>query len=638
MERQQTYHSRRDNSRVAVQSFGRFLSKMVMPNIGAFIAWGILTACFNENGWIPNAHLANMIGPMITYMLPLLIGYTGGKMIADTRGGVVGTVATMGVVAGTNIPMFLGAMIAGPLGGLCIKRLDKYFKHRVPMGFEMLVNNFSAGIVGVILAVAGYVIVGPIVELLSLTMEQAVYWLVHRNLLFLASVFIEPGKILFLNNAINHGVLGNLGIQQAKEIGKSVFFLLEANPGPGLGILLASYWHAKKSIRETVPGAMIIHFFGGIHEIYFPYVLANPLLFLAVIGGGMSGVLVMNLTQIGLVATPSPGSIFAVLAMTPKSDLLGVLLAVLVSTCVTFVIARVLMIGGGKRLNEGETLDLAEQQIIDAVTDRQTAIKAEAPPNETLDFDRWATGRQIRKMIFACDTGMGSSAMGAALISKMIADEHIQIDVENTSIDDIPFDADIVVTFESLKARAIKASPKAYHIGLTDFLYKPQYEAFIKRIKPYCINEEGTIAMSTPKEILLKSNILLNQASVSKEEAIRFAGELLLKSGYVEAEYIEGMLAREAKFTTFIGNGVAIPHGENEVKDKILASGIVVIQYPNGVDFGDGNIVKLVIGIAGKGNEHIQLLSNIAEAIEDEALLAQMTTTDQPEFMYKLLA
>lgn len=621
--------------RIAVQRFGRFLSRMVMPNIGAFIAWGLLTACFNENGWLPNDNLAKMIDPMITYMLPLLIGYTGGKIVADNRGAVVGTVAAMGVVAGTDIPMFLGAMIAGPLGGLCIKKLDGYLKNKVPMGFEMLVNNFSAGITGVILAIVGYWLVGPVVELLSLTLESAVYWLVKRNLLFLASVFIEPGKILFLNNAINHGILGNLGIQQANEIGKSVFFLLETNPGPGLGILLASYWHAKKSVRETVPSAVIIHFLGGIHEIYFPYVLANPLLFLAVIGGGMSGVLVMNLLSIGLVATPSPGSIFAVLAMTPISDLLGVLLAVVVSTVVTFVIARLLMLQFFKS-NETKAVEILP--VKDSATIAEEVLTAESQLVETEHFEIWAKQRSIKKIIFACDTGMGSSAMGAAMIGKMLSDEGITVTVENTAIDDIPEDADIVVTFETLKARATMSSPNAYHLGLTDFLYKPQYEHFIKQIKPYCINEEGTIVMSTPKEILLKSNILLNQASVTKEEAIRFAGELLFQSGYVEAEYIEGMLAREAKFTTFIGNGVAIPHGENEVKDKILASGIVVIQYPKGVDFGDGNIVKLVIGIAGKGNEHIQLLSNIAEAIEDEVLLERMTTTDQPEFMYKLLA
>lgn len=635
MEGLTVHQARQEGLRIAIQRFGRFLSRMVMPNIGAFIAWGLLTACFNENGWLPNDNLAKMIEPMITYMLPLLIGYTGGKIVADNRGGVVGTVAAMGVVAGTDIPMFLGAMIAGPLGGLCIKKLDGYLKNKVPMGFEMLVNNFSAGIIGVVLAILGYWIVGPVVELLSLTLEGAVYWLVKRNLLFLASIFIEPGKILFLNNAINHGILGNLGIQQANEIGKSVFFLLETNPGPGLGILLASYWHAKRSVRETVPSAVIIHFLGGIHEIYFPYVLANPLLFLAVIGGGMSGVLVMNLLSIGLVAIPSPGSIFAVLAMTPISDMIGVLLAVLVSTLVTFVIARVLMLKvfkGPEALSEPELTPELEQSA------SLEATAATSPESATARFESWAEGRIIKKIIFACDTGMGSSAMGAALIGKMLLDEQIKVAVENAAIDDIPKDADIVVTFESLKARAIMSSPDAYHLGLTDFLYKPQYEQFIKQIKPYCLNEEGTIVMSTPKEILLKSNILLNQASVSKEEAIRFAGELLLKSGYVEAEYIEGMLAREAKFTTFIGNGVAIPHGENEVKDKILASGIVVIQYPNGVDFGDGNLVKLVIGIAGKGNEHIQLLSNIAEAIEDEALLEQMTTTDQPEFMYKLLA
>lgn len=618
-----TFVSQKDK----VQRFGRFLTKMVMPNIGAFIAWGLVTAMFNENGWWPNEELSQMIEPMIKYLLPMLIAYTGGRMTGNVRGGVVGSIAVMGVISGTDISMFLGAMLVGPLSGWLISKIDTQLKKYTPMGFEMLTSNFAAGILGFLIAIIGFKLVGPLVELLSLFLEKGVYYLIQHNLLFLASLLIEPGKILFLNNAINHGILGNLGVQQASEIGKSVFFLLESNPGPGLGILLATYFHSKKSIKETVPGAIIIHLFGGIHEIYFPYVLASPALFIAVTIGGMSGVLMMNLLSVGLVATPSPGSIFAILAMSPKTDVLSVLAAIGVSVVVTFAIAHLIL----SRLSE-ETEDVVEVQRTGVVVMNEWEEKFGAALE---DFDRV---EGISKIVFACDTGMGSSAMGAALVSKMLEEAKVNLIVENASIDDLPPDADLIITIEALKSRAVQSAPEALHIGVMDFLYKPQYESLIQTIKKYGIHEKGTEEMSHPNAILTIDNIYLNMPSVSKEEAIRYAGELLCTSGYVEPAYIKGMLAREEKFTTFIGNGVAIPHGENEVKECVIASGLVVIQYPNGVDFGDGNVAKLVIGIAGKGNEHIQLLSNIAEAIEDESLLDQMIQTEDKQFIFNLFS
>lgn len=609
-----------------VQRFGRFLSKMVMPNMGAFIAWGLITAIFDSNGWWPNSELSQMIEPMIKYMLPTLIAYTGGRMTGDVRGGVVGSIAVMGVISGTDIPMFLGAMIVGPLSGWLITKIDAKLKNRVPMGFEMLTSNFAAGILGFLIALLGFKLVGPLVEVLSLFLEKGVYYLIQHNLLFLASLLIEPGKILFLNNAINHGILGNLGVQQASEIGKSVFFLLETNPGPGLGILLATYFHSKKSVKETVPGAIVIHLFGGIHEIYFPYVLASPALFIAVILGGMSGVLMMNLLSIGLVATPSPGSLFAILAMSPKSDVISVLAAILVSVGVTFAIAHLIL----SRLETSPEGDASDENEKDWQSPKTTGMEKDLSA-----LENW---ENISKIVFACDTGMGSSAMGAALVSKMLEEAKVNMRVENAPIDDLPPDADMVITIEALKSRAIHSAPNAIHIGVMDFLYKPQYEALIENIKKYCTQEKGNIEMSLPNAILTVDNIHLNRPSVSKEAAIRYAGELLCNSGYVEPAYIQGMLSREEKFTTFIGNGVAIPHGENEVKECVIASGLVVIQYPEGIDFGDGNVANLVIGIAGKGNEHIQLLSNIAEAIEDESLLNQMFTTDDKAFIFNLFS
>ncbi len=326
-----------------LQLFGGSLAGMVMPNIGAFIAWGFITALFIPTGWTPNENLASLVGPMIIYLLPILIGYTGGKMVYDVRGGVVGATATAGVIVGTSIPMFLGAMIMGPLGGWAIKKFDTAVEGKISAGFEMLVNNFSAGIIGMVFALLAFLGVGPAVESLNKALEAGLNVVVSAGLLPLASIIIEPAKILFLNNAINHGILGPLGVQQAAELGKSIFFLLETNPGPGLGILLAYFVFGKGVSKLSAPGAMIIHFLGGIHEIYFPYVLAKPKMLLAVIAGGAAAVLVFVITGAGLVATPSPGSIFAYIAMTPRGGLLGVMSGVLVATVVSFLVGGLLL-------------------------------------------------------------------------------------------------------------------------------------------------------------------------------------------------------------------------------------------------------------------------------------------------------
>ena len=295
-----------------VQRFGRFLSGMIMPNIGAFIAWGLITAFFIPTGWIPNEGLAKLVGPMITYLLPLLIGYTGGKMVWGVRGGVVGAIVTAGIVVGTSIPMFLGAMIVGPIGGWVIKQFDRAVQDKIPVGFEMLTNNFSAGIIGGVLAVLAFLVFAPIVTFISNILGMAVEALVSRGLLFLSSIFVEPAKILFLNNAINHGVLAPLGVTQSTETGKSILFMLETNPGPGLGILLAYFLAGKGIVKDSAPGAMIVHFLGGIHEIYFPYVLMRPILILAVIAGGAAGVLIFQIFGAGLIATPISGQHFCV--------------------------------------------------------------------------------------------------------------------------------------------------------------------------------------------------------------------------------------------------------------------------------------------------------------------------------------
>ncbi|TYP51667.1 PTS mannitol transporter subunit IICB [Thermosediminibacter litoriperuensis] len=452
--------------RAKIQAFGRFLSGMVMPNIGAFIAWGLITAFFIPTGWVPNEHLGKLVGPMIVYLLPLLIGYTGGRMVHGVRGGVVGAVATMGVVVGADIPMFMGAMIMGPLGGYVIKKFDEAVQDKIPAGFEMLVNNFSAGIIGMIVTLLAYVAIGPVVLGLNRVLAAGVQAIVSAGLLPLASIFIEPGKILFLNNAINHGILAPLGVAQVAEKGKSIFFLLETNPGPGLGVLLAYWLVGRGMAKQSAPGAIIIHFFGGIHEIYFPYVLMNPVLIVAVILGGATGVFTFTILGAGLVATPSPGSIFAEIAMAPRGGLFPVLAGITLSAVVSFLVSSVLL----RRFAQEEEDFQAAQQMVNQLKGGQAAGAVQK---------RTA----VRKIVFACDGGMGSSAMGASVLRGKIREAALDVEVVHAAINEIPGDADIVISHRELTSRAKAKAPDAEHISIEAFVNNPVYDEIVQRLK-----------------------------------------------------------------------------------------------------------------------------------------------------------
>lgn len=450
-----------------VQVFGRALSGMVMPNIGAFIAWGLITALFIATGWIPNETLAKMVSPMSTYLLPLLIAYTGGKVVGDHRGGVIGAIATMGVIVGSDIPMFIGAMIMGPLSAWILKKFDKLIEGKVKAGFEMLVNNFSLGIIGAILACIAMVAIAPVVTALNSVMEMGVGFFVDHSLLPLASIFIEPAKVLFLNNAINHGILSPMGIQQVNEAGKSIFLLLEANPGPGLGILLAYCIAGKGSAKTSAPGAVIIHFFGGIHEIYFPYILMNPLLLLAAIAGGASGILTFTLFDVGLTGTASPGSIISILMMCERHSYLGLILGVIISAAVSLLIALPLLKFAGKDVS----LEEATAQK-DSMKKASKGLTDEIKKNGVI------------KVAFACDAGMGSSAMGATVLKKKVEKAGIRdVEIIHTPVSSIPADIDIVVTHQELGERAAHSNPKARLILITNFLSAPEYDELISDLQ-----------------------------------------------------------------------------------------------------------------------------------------------------------
>ncbi len=456
-----------------VQVFGRFLSGMVMPNIGAFIAWGLITALFLDSGWIPDENFARLIDPMKFTLLPLLIAYTGGSKVHDQRGGVIGAIATMGVIVGApDTPMFIGAMIAGPLAAYILKLFDKFMHNKVKAGFEMLVNNFSLGIIGFGLSLLAMIGITPLVLGFTYVIEVGVTFFLEYGLLPLVSIFIEPAKILFLNNAINHGILSPIGMKEVDEIGKSIFFLLESNPGPGLGVLLAYCFLGKGSAKTTAPGAAIIHFFGGIHEIYFPYVLMNPLLLLSTIGGSISGIFVFGLFDVGLTSAASPGSILAIFVMAEKNSYLGIILGVLVSTAVSLLIAIPLL----KFMNKGVSLEDAQAQRA-AEKNRAMGLPVEEAAPLVLDG-------KISKIAFACDAGMGSSAMGATVLRKKLAAAgRGDIEVIHTSVSSIPADVQIVVTHKTLKERAEKSNPSAKIVTITNFMAAPEYGELVETLK-----------------------------------------------------------------------------------------------------------------------------------------------------------
>lgn len=456
-----------------VQVFGRFLSGMVMPNIGAFIAWGLITALFIPTGWCPNETINALVTPMSEVLLPLLIAYTGGVAVYGQRGGVIGAIASMGVIVGADIPMFIGAMIVGPVSAWVIKKFDKLISEKIPAGFEMLINNFSLGIIGAVLTVIALKGVAPVVAVMNQVMKAGVGFFVDHKLLPLASVFIEPAKVLFLNNAINHGIFSPLGIQQVEEVGKSVFFLLEANPGPGLGVLLAYCIAGKGSAKSSAPGAVIIHFVGGIHEIYFPYILMNPLLILAVMAGGAGGVFVFQLLGAGLTSTASPGSILAILAMTPRGEYLPVIAGVASATAISFAVALPLLRFAGK------DNDLEESRgKVTAMKKQSKGIQKEEKMSST------AGTEEIKKIVFACDAGMGSSAMGATVLKKKLTAAGFGgIEVMHSPVSSIPADAQIVVTHQELGERAAHSNPNAELILITNFLAAPEYDHLVEELK-----------------------------------------------------------------------------------------------------------------------------------------------------------
>ena len=656
--------------RQQIQSFGRKLSAMVMPNIGAFIAWGLITAIFIKGGWWPNEKIAQMVSPMLTYLLPTLIAYTAGKNVAGVRGGVAGAVAAMGVIIGSDTPMFLGAMIMGPIAGYAVKKFDKLVEGRIHSGFEMLVDNFSLGIIAMILSIIGFLLIGHAVSWLTHVLSNGVNWMLAHKMNPLLAVLVDPAKVLFLNNAVNHGIMTPLGIQQAADIGQSMLFLVDPNPGPGLGILLGCWFFGKGTTKQSAPGAAVIQLLGGIHEIYFPYVLARPILLLAVMAGNICALSFFTLVDFGLVAPASPGSLISIILMSPRGKTLLGILGVIIGTAVSFLLSIPMI---KKRPDfQGE------------------AENAETSPASNVPIRTGA----VSKIVFACDAGMGSSALGATRFKARLMKAGLgHIHCTNSAVDTIPSDASVVVCQAALADRARATAPGKEIIVITNFLSDPALDSLMEQLvslqkhprdlgnvggETACceagealgcaapggratlgnvrggtacggVGEADAAGGSTPQggdSLLIRESILVNLRSEDKESAIRRAGELLVRGGYVGADYVDAMVEREKLTTTYMGMGLAIPHGTSEAKSSVLKSGIVVLQYPDGVDFGDtepggtpdpDNLAHLVIGIAGVGDRHLEILAKVAGALEDPDVLERLSSKPDAEDIYAVL-
>ena len=664
--------------RVALQKVGTSLSNMVMPNIPALIAWGILTAFFIPDGWTPNEPLASVVGPMIHYLLPLLIANTGGRMIYEARGAVVGVIATMGVIGGSDwliaqenarlleqwiaqgnaaadyaelgeVHMFIGAMIMAPLAAWLMKKLDRLWAEHIPAGFEMLVNMFSAGIFGFIMLVAGFFGLAPLVNGLMTLLSNGVGALVEAHLLPLVSLLIEPAKIFFLNNAVNHGVLTPLGLSEASQNGKSVLFLLEANPGPGVGILLAYTVFGRGAARASAPGAAIIQFLGGIHEIYFPYVLMKPILILAAIGGGMAGVAVNVAFGTGLIAPASPGSIFAIFGVAARDSYLGIALAVLAAAAVSFTLSAVFL-----KIGKQDDGDLAaatakmeqmkgkKSSVAGALTGAGAGAGAAAAAEGS-----GHTG-PIQRIVFACDAGMGSSAMGATVLRKKVrAAGFDDVEVTNKAISSLNDEWDVVVTQKELTDRARQRTGSAVQVSVDQFMNSPRYDEVVELVQqrndpdaaeagadepaPDAAAADAPDSRPEGPEILAADSIVLSGSARDAASGIDEAGALLVAAGAVDEGYVAAMHDREATVSTFMGNGLAIPHGTNEAKSSITRSAMSFVRYPDGIDW-NGNPTTFVIGIAGVGDEHLALLQKVAMTFSDPAQVERLenaTTTEE---------
>ena len=606
------------NLRVQVQKVGTLLSSMIMPILGVIIAWGFLTAFFIPTGWTPVKPITDyIVGPTITYLIPLLIGFLGGKRIYKSdKGGFIGAASTIAIIGGAKLMesgyygikdaklgvQFLGAMIVGPLSAFGYKHVEKLWDGKIKPGFEMIVNNFAMAFYIFLAMMVSMFVVPWIIFGITYVLNGIIDPLTRWKALPVISLFVEPAKPLFLNNAINHGIFTPIATNQVIDNGKSILYYIESNPGPGMGILLA-YMLMDKKQRANASSSSVIHFFGGIHEVYFPFIILKPILVIAAIAGGVVGVSVMQIFGAGAIAPASPGSIIALFGVSAKSGIAyaGLALGIFSSLITSFVVAVFLLKFTSKnQLSSDEAI--MKMNLLKGKDSKYVKISA---PKE-----------MVKKIVFACDAGMGSSVMGAGILRKIFKENNLDISVANSAINNLKnINADLVIVHKNLAKRA-KEENDTNQMIIENFLNKDQYQKLTKKLLKN--NQIKTVKKRKKYKISLMSKLVLfNQTKASKKEAIEQIGNLLFENKLVKKEYVKSMHLRDQEVSVYIGNNVAIPHGTSESQKYIIKNGVGIAIYPEGIKWNKHK-VNIVIGIAAKGQDHIKIIAQLGSCLSDK--------------------
>lgn len=446
---------------------GRIYSSIVFKNISVIIAAGIINVLFGQNGWFPNERFSQFIDPLYTYVIPLLLAFTGGKITGGHRGGLVASLAVLGLIQSSDIPMIIGAIFFSPPIGSVFSKLEKAVKGYFPIGSELLLTNIIDAMVSILLLFLMCFIIGPILNNGILLLNRGLITFIQSDWLPFVSFVIEPAKVLFLNNISNHGIVGPLGVQQTKELGKSIFFLLEANPGPGLGMLLACFVRGSNEEKVRLKSTIAIQSIGGIHEVYFPYVLSKPILFLSVIAGGFTGVFLFSTFQVGLVSTASPASILFIFFLTPKHDFIFLFIGIALSAFVSFLLSFLFLKQGAS------FIDQTEENEQSPVIPNQTQVHLQP----------------IRRVIVACDGGMASSSMEAAILRKKLQSSPLDLVVDYSSIDEIPKDTDVIICHRRFSPSIASNYPGILNFGLHSLSNESEYTNIIKTLEEMTDNK-----------------------------------------------------------------------------------------------------------------------------------------------------
>lgn len=416
-----------------IRRAGRFYSSVIMENIGVFMFIGLLSVIFNRNGWLPDEELYEISQFAYTTILPVCIAYSGGGRISGKPGGILAVLAVSGILCADTSLGLLSGMAAGPAAGFIWKYTWGFLEKKVPSSMQMLMRNLTAGVIGGGLAALGFYFLTPIFWAIERGIALFIHELLNRNLTGLLSLIIEPAKVFFLNNILNHGILVPLAMSELKTAESSVLFLLEANPGPGLGMLTALYFYEKK---EKYLSALVAHGAGGIHEVYFPFVLSDLWLLLPLVVSGVTGAVWFDIFNAGLNAPVSPGSIVTILIMAGKKNVIFVFLGILLSAAVSFG-GSILVLVWQKGRN-------AEKKVPDM------EISGERMGNNFQNLEEKTEEEQVKmpinKIGFVCDAGVGSSAMGAAIFRRKLHQNNIEgIEVQPYAADSISGKLDLIV-------------------------------------------------------------------------------------------------------------------------------------------------------------------------------------------------